>query len=177
MSDTTSTTRLDAARIAARSQIVDVRALEIYAKLLRNRAQDRALEYRLDPKVTLRWEGDGAATFAVSVIYDLQIRHVPPDSDASDEVSGSEAQDLDLVAKLNFEFAALFRLDMRSEDAPPTERELTVYAETTGLFALHPFARELAHDLSARLGLPPLTLAVALVPTEGPPVSQDAVGE
>jgi hypothetical protein len=39
-----------------------------------------------------------------------------------------------------------------------TEAQTAAFGRTTGLNAIHPFARELVHNMTGRLGYPPFTL-------------------
>ena len=49
---------------------------------------------------------------------------------------------------------------MHDGDTPLEEDELTAHGATTAKFLLYPFIREYIHDITGRLGLPPLTIGV-----------------
>ena len=110
----------------------------------------------------LDWEGGDDDTFVVSIPYNILLQQAT-DSD------GGETPDVDgEVARMEFEFAALFSFRPREDDDPFAEDELLAYANTTASFAIYPFVREYVYDVTGRLRLPALTLGVLLQPTSGP---------
>ncbi|MGV1008749.1 MAG: hypothetical protein ACOYBY_09090 [Dermatophilaceae bacterium] len=173
-----------AARIAARAEIRDVRALSIRTQLGRDPEPGDRLTYHLTHSVTPEWDPENSRVLLTRGTYGLRISLVPNDggssetpddvettSDAetineklSERTAGDAENTSSLVATIDFELAALFTLDMREDDEPPQSEELDAYAQSTGVFALHPYARELVADQTTRLGLPPLTLGVYQVP-------------
>lgn len=161
-----------ASRVAARANIVNVRASSVDAELVAEREPGRRLNYELAPDVVLQWDGPEDDTFVVQVAFNLHLSMDDPNAavDGSDEPQ--EERDGEPLASIKYVLEGLFRLEMREDDEPPTEAELAAYAETTGLFALYPFAREWAHDLTGRMGLPPLTLSVLYLPVDGPKKSK-----
>ncbi|KAB7739378.1 SecB chaperone [Nostocoides sp. F2B08] len=135
------------------------------------REAGRRLSYDLVPDVVLQWDGGEDDTFVVQVAFNLHLTMgAAHASDNGDD--DASAEDGDPLANIKYVLEGLFRLEMREGDEAPTEEELAAYAETTGLFALYPFAREWAHDLTGRMGLPPLTLGVLYVPVDGPESSK-----
>ncbi|NKE55359.1 SecB chaperone [Lentzea sp. PSKA42] len=148
--------RRDAARIAARAEIRDVRLLESNAKLNRMPAGDH-MAYKLekDPQVEYS-EGDGF--FVVTSYYSLLIAEA--ENEPAHEPPRIEDGGENIVAKVEFKLAGLFELRMRDGDDTPQEGELTAYAWSMGNFALHPYAREYVSNITGRLGLPPLTINV-----------------
>ena len=67
------------------------------------------------------------------------------------------------IARIEFEQAALFIMDLEGQE-PPQPEELTAYAVTTGQLALHPYVREYISNITTRLGLPSLTVGVLKLP-------------
>ena len=150
--------RQHAARIAARANLMDVRALSLGANLDRDPSPGSTLSYDVGHDVKLQWEQDDPQFFAVRVEYDVTLKErSDTEGDEADEVGSHSAE---VFATLKFELAALCQLEMREDDDPPLIEELEAYAQSTGVFALFPYARETASTLSGRLGLPPLTLGV-----------------
>lgn len=144
-----------AARVAARTDIRDVRLLKSCAEVTDLPAAGATLTYDLSSGAEVEYE-PGSQAFVVRSSYSLAIT---PTS-APGETPG-------VIAKIEFEQAALFVFSLSEGDHPPTGEELSAYAVTTGQFALHPYAREYIYDLTGRLGLPPLTVGVMTLPTAG----------
>lgn len=154
-----------AARIAARSHMEDIRLMSTSAAVVSQAPSGSMLSYDLRTTPSVEYD-DGGEFFVVRADYDLKIFRV--DQDEIDEANGVSAVDCDdlRIANVQFEYAALYALKMRDGDAAPKSEELEAYANTTGQFALYPFARQYIHELTAKLGLPPLTLDVLLLPVE-----------
>ncbi len=145
----------DAARIAARAQIQDVRLLRTKAELVQQPAADRRLKYKLDFDSSVDWDEDSPDWFVVRIACFLNINF----ANGEDE-EAPEDEDQDAVAASEFEYAALFSCEMREGDDPIAEDELMAYGATTARFLLYPFIREYIHDTTSRLALPPLTIGV-----------------
>jgi hypothetical protein len=103
----------------------------------------------------------GDEHFVVQCDYTLTVEEA---SDGDDETN-------ELVTEISFQFAALYLLDMADGAQPPSTDEVTAFGQSTGAFALYPYARAYAQDVTVRLGLPPLTLGVYHVPIESPEVA------
>ena len=114
--------------------------------------------------------------------YSLVMRALPADHPAdeperddsdsdellADQPEGDATEPVD-VATFGFKLNALFVVE-DEPDEPFTESELTAFGQTTGQFALYPYAREFVADLTGRMGLPPLHMGVMrlhLVSREG----------
>ncbi len=150
---------LEAARLNAITDIRDVRLMKSVAEIVRLPVSDPFLTYRLDSDAAVEYE-PGSESFVVRGTYRVSIESArdpesdrPPDSDASDST----------VARIEFEHAALFVMDM-DDDEPPSSEELNAYAVSTGQYALYPYVREYISDITMRLGLPPLTVGVLKIP-------------
>lgn len=141
----------DAGRVAARAEIRDVRLLSASANVVRLPAANPHLSYNLEQKPVIEVHDD-EESFVVRVTYSLKI------SELNDEASSDD--DSTVVATIEFEQAALFLLAMRENDEPIKTEELEAFANSTGQFALHPFAREYIYDITGRLALPPLTIGL-----------------
>lgn len=164
--------RTKAARIAARAELLDIRGNRVNADAIRHREPNRRLTFTLEHEVTVQWddEEEHPDSLVVDAFFDLRLRMLPEEKDAPhapvEEVEPE--QDPDLLAVVQFGMQSLFHLHMRHDDGPVNQDELQAFAITTGLFAMYPFAREWAHDLTGRLGLPPLTLPTMTLPHDGP---------
>jgi hypothetical protein len=151
-----------AARVAAKTDIRDVRLMRSCAEMTDLPGADATLTYDLDSGANVEYE-QGSGAFVVRSNYHVSIMPAGP--------PGNATEPSDAIAKIEFEQAALFVISLGENDTPPTAEELSAYAITTGQFALYPYAREYIYDITGRLGLPPLTIGVMTIPwTEvGPP--------
>ena len=150
--------RQQAARLAAITEIRAVRLMRSSAEIIHLPANGPFLSYQLASTSAVEYE-PGSESFVVHGNYSLTINSRP-----TADLEDSGPQDLDsTVARIEFEQAALFVMDI-SNERPPEPDELNAYAISTGQFALHPYAREYISDLTARLGLPPLTVGVLRMP-------------
>lgn len=147
-----------AARLAARAEIRDVRMLRTSAEITRLPGASPRLAYQLHSDATVEYES-GDKSFVVRNSYRLDIVDRRADSDEN-PFEDSEAA----IARIEFEQAALFTVELEEGDAPPTTEEVEAYAVSTGQFALHPFAREYIYDVTGRLALPSLTIGVLKAP-------------
>jgi len=143
-----------AARVAARADIRDVRLMKSCAEMTDIPAADTTLTYDLNSAANVEY-APGSEAFVVRSNYSLSI--MPALADAADRAE-------EVIAKIEFEQAALFVIQLGEGDSPPTADELSAYAVTTGQFALYPYAREYIYNLTGRLGLPPLTVGVLTMP-------------
>lgn len=148
--------RQRAARIAAFTDIRDVRLLRTRAELINLPGDSPFLAYDLDTDAVVEHE-PGSESFVVRGTYRVSISSAA----TSDPKSVSQEKDSP-IANLEFEHAALFVMDIADREPPATE-ELNAFAVTTGQFALHPYVREYISDLTMRLGLPPLTIGILRV--------------
>ena len=85
-----------------------------------------------------------------------------------EEVRNGEDETNELVTEIPFQFAALYVLEMADGAEPPSADEVTAFGQSTGAFAIYPYARAYAQDVTSRLGLPALTLGVYRVPIGSP---------
>jgi hypothetical protein len=153
-----------AARVAAKSDIRDVRLMKSCAEVTDLPAADATLTYDLNSGANVEYEPGGEA-FVVRSNYCLSIMPA---------VTADAAPAANVIARIEFEQAALFVISLGEGDNPPTADELSAYAVTTGQFALHPYAREYIYDLTGRLGLPPLTVGVLTMPYDDAPAPRRA---
>jgi hypothetical protein len=164
-----------AAGLAARTDIHGVRLMKSSAEIMRIPVSDPVLTYDITSEASVEYEPGGEA-FVVRGTYRLSINTSSTstaDGEAESSAVTGEAGKGSLVAKIEFEHAALFLID-KGADNPPELEELNAYAVTTGQFALYPYVREYVSDITGRLGLPPLTLGVlrmSLTPAEAEPGS------
>lgn len=146
-----------AARLAAITDIRDIRLMKSSAEIVRLPAADPFLAYNLDSEASVEYE-PGSESFVVHGKYRLAINSTS--SSSAEDINGESGPD---VARIEFEHAALFVMDL-AISAPPQEEELNAYAVTMGQLALYPYVREYISDVTARLGLPPLTIGVLRIP-------------
>lgn len=148
--------RSRAARVAAWSEVNDVRLFQVEAKL--NALPDsEQLSYHMDSDVTMQYLQDQDGLI---VTGDYTITIQAADASPADPAEGNDDEQEPLY-RLAFQLAALFTVDVPSDSHDPLEEdELDAFARTTGQFALHPYARELVADMTARAGLPPLHIGM-----------------
>lgn len=154
--------RLLAGRISRRADIVDVRLLRSTFELQKFPDGERRLSWDLGvrPDVELQ---DDAVHFVVTCDYVLRVLEL------SDSAAGPEADET-VVTEVSFTFAALYELSPGEPGETTTNEELTAYGRVSGAFALYPYARAYVQDVTLRLGLPGLTLAVYRLPLSAQPV-------
>lgn len=144
--------RQAAARIAALTDIRGVRLLKSSAEIVSLSGEQPFLAFDLNSDAAVEYD-PGGDSFVVRSTYRLSITSSPTVD--GDKLSGLISD----VARIEFEHAALFVINMEGQE-PPRPEELDAYAVTTGQFALYPYAREYISDLTTRLGLPTLTVGV-----------------
>lgn len=149
-----------AARVSARADIVDIRTLKISAQLESQPTQSHGLIYSMSNNVEAEYE-EGDSHFVVSVSYSIDI-----EESLIDPEGGNESEQM--IARISFAHAALFSLEIRASESPPTAEEVEAFASTTGQFALYPYAREFVSMITARLGLPALTIPMFKLATRVP---------
>jgi hypothetical protein len=146
-----------AARLAAITDIRDIRLMKSCVEIVRLPVAGPFLTYHLDSDSAVEYE-PGSESFVVRGTYRVSIT-----SASTEDVENSPSEPDSAVARIEFEQAALFVMDMDASE-PPKAEELNAYAVSTGQFALYPYVREYISDLTMRLGLPPLTVGVLKVP-------------
>lgn len=146
-----------AARIAGCAEIADVRLLSSSFDLTRFPDGEHRLSWSLEVQPQTDFE-PGDEHFAVQCDYTLTV----------EEASNGDDETNELVTEISFRFAALYVLNMAGGAEPPSTEEVTAFGQSTGAFALYPYARAYAQDVTVRLGLPPLTLGVYRVPIGSP---------
>jgi preprotein translocase subunit SecB len=149
--------RAKAARVADCAEFRDVRLLSLEGGLVRSPSSEGALVYNLDIDVTAQY-AEGDPVLVVHGDYDLLVT----------ERTESDDEESEELARLKFNFAALFTLKDKEGEIPESfdENELNAFAESSGTMALYPFAREFIHDVTGRFALPPLTIGMLKFPVE-----------
>jgi Preprotein translocase subunit SecB len=147
-----------AARLAAITDVHDIRLMKSSAEIFRLPVANPVLTYELNTDATVEYE-PGSESFVVRGTYRVTIATTPADDDGSPSYKNSDAA----VARIEFEQAGLFVMDMDGSE-PPKAEELEAYAASTGQYALYPYVREYISDVTMRLGLPPLTVGLLKVP-------------
>lgn len=151
-----------AARVAASAELRDVRLFNTSSELF-NPAVDLALTYTFSNDIECQVVSESDCLI-VTGIYDLKVRQAPEAEGEKvepaniDEPANDDEPDSGDVARLRFQLAALFDVEVSKDKDPFTDEEYEAYASTTGQFALYPYAREFVAELTGRMGLPPLHL-------------------
>lgn len=142
--------RLLAARVAGQADLQDVQVFKAATELLTQPSPDVPLRYDLERD--MRYGTPESRALVAEGAYELTVWQEEDDSRVD-------------VAKVTLLIGALYGLP---EDHPEyRDDELEAFAETTGQFALYPFVRQQIHDLTSRVGLPPLVLGVLRVELDG----------
>lgn len=145
-----------AARVAGQAELRDIQVFKLGAELIEHPAPGVALDYNLDSDPRCITPDDSNALI-VEVSYDLVIRQ--PLTQSGDEDDESEAEHKD-VARIELLLGALFDLPAHPDGLPYGEDEFRAFADTSGQFALYPYARQAVTDMTTRLALPPLVLGM-----------------
>jgi Preprotein translocase subunit SecB len=148
--------RQKAARMAAFTDIRDVRLLRTQAEIVNLPGDSPFLAYTLDFDAVVEHE-PGSESFVVRGTYRVSVS-----STTTLDGKSAPSEEDPPIANFEFEHAALFVMDIADRE-PPASEELNAFAVTTGQFALHPYVREYISDLTMRLGLPPLTIGILRV--------------
>ena len=106
-----------------------------------------------EPPYAIELAAAPAAKFGESrdLIYEVGYEIVGTDEDG--------VQVLDLRCKFQVAY------DLK-DDLEPDQKAIEAFGETTVLFTLHPYLRQLAHDITSRSGLPPLLLSLLKINPE-----------
>lgn len=154
MMDPTVETQRVASRAAACAQILDIRMLESSFKFL-GWPGDGSLSYGLQMSPEVDYElGDDA--ILLTVTYDLKIESIFEDDSTKP------------VAESSFNLGVLAGIRLRDGEISLSTEEVEAWSATTGSFALYPYAREYIQGITARMGLPALTLSVMRFDFDGP---------
>jgi hypothetical protein len=145
-----------AARVAGQAELRDIQVFKLVAELIEHPAPGVALDYNLDTDPRCVTPDDTNALI-VEVSYDLVVRQPLAQDGEVDDESGVEHKD---VARIELLLAALFDLPAHPDGRPYSEDEFRAFADTSGQFALYPYARQSITDLTTRLALPPLVLGM-----------------
>lgn len=156
--------RNQAARVAAWSEVNDVRLFDSKAELRRVPEAHR-LRYDLESDVTMQYIEDDDG-LVVTGEYKISVNEAPDDAE-SDPVE-DDANEAQSCYELTFTMAALFTVTVPDGVEPLSEMELNAFARTTGHFALHPYAREFVADMTGRAGLPPLHIGMLKLHLDAP---------
>jgi len=143
-----------AARVAAMSDLRDVRLFEAVLKF-NTFPGDAPLTWEIEMTPTTNYE-NGDDFFVLEVEYSVRVE-VAEDEDG-DRAPG------EVLASVDFKFAALYSLEITEGKPGPSSSELDAYAKTMGMSAVYPYAREFVQNSTSRMGLPPLTLSTFRLP-------------
>lgn len=152
-----STLRVKAGRVAPRAEFRDIRLTRSTFELDKI-PQAGVLMYDLDTQAEVERDDDGA-WFVVNVSFSLKIL------ESRDRDSAADDPDV-TVARMDFAFASLYSIHLDGLDSELEFEEFQAFALTTGLFAVHPYAREYVRDVTGRLAIPPLNLGLLHWPME-----------
>lgn len=149
-----------ALRVAAWSEVRDVRLFKVTSQLNGLPDQAETLSYGLSSDVSVQYLEEDVGII-VTGEYEVTIREGTVESSEDEE-------DQNVVLELSFTMAALFGVTVPEGAEVLRPAELDAFAKTTGQFALHPYAREFVADLTGRMGLPQLHIGMLKLHLDGP---------
>jgi len=114
---------------------------------------DEALSWDLEVTPTADYSS-GDEYFVITLYFLVKIVAMAAD----------KKETADSVADIAFQFRSLYSLDLSEEEHPVEEAELNAYARSVAMLTLYPYAREYVHQVTARLGLPPLLMNLFTLP-------------
>lgn len=156
MSVSLDSARSEAARVAACVDLRDIRVFGLAADLATIPDDDSSkMSYTFHSDLDVQYDKD-QSLLIVFGNYELDVTAVSTVAQDDDV----EADDPTEVATMKFNLNALFEVERTPDDDNFTESELTAFGETTGQFALYPYARELVANITGRMGLPALHMGV-----------------
>jgi preprotein translocase subunit SecB len=146
-------TQRTAARIAAESEVLDIRMFSSSFEL-KHIPGDVTLTWGLEVTPTADYSA-GDDYFVITLDFLVKIESTV--GDAKQEATES-------VANIAFQFRALYSLDLPEGEHPVEEAELNAYARSFAMLTVYPYAREYVHHVTGRLGLPPLLIDLFSLP-------------
>ncbi|UUX60194.1 protein-export chaperone SecB [Glutamicibacter halophytocola] len=139
-----------AARLAAHAEMIDVRMVQ--ASFEHQEFPDPGtIDYELHISPEARMD-DSSSALVTSAKFIVDMKQ------------DSDGETID-IAHIEFVFAGMYKM---IDKIHVEDEEVKAFANTTGVFALYPYAREYVQDVTSRLGLPSLTLGLYKIPTDGP---------
>lgn len=139
MVDGVSGARRAAGRLAANSQLLDIRAVRFEAQMLNGAlVAPYEVTVNISPSYELVPQEDGALLLMYSFAYNIDVA-------SNDEP----------VAYIACSFNAAYGCDAEAE---PTVAELEAFGDTTVALALYPYVRQFVHDTMARFNLSALVM-------------------
>lgn len=163
--------RKEAARIASHLELGDIRMWSVRADLSGLPDDDSHLTYRFNADVQVQHSAEHAlvhvaGNYSVEVLSEARPEDAEePSPEGVTPEGDSDPSDTDVIAEIAFNLAAIFVVE-REPAEPFSESEVTAFGQTTGQFALHPFARQFVADLTGRMGLPTLHLGLMRINLE-----------
>lgn len=152
--------RMRAARIAGQAELRDVRTQALMAEMDFPPVPGSRLGYELGTNFEFSLPESDAEMAVVVGQYGLTMF-----------VESEESDERQKFASLEFSLVALYDVPMpEGVEFEPDEWE--AFVQTSGQFALYPYARETASMLTTRLGVPPLTLGVLRIELDEDEVQQ-----
>lgn len=123
------------ARVARKIDLHDIRVIQLVSSC------SPAPEGPLEPQITFDCKGALVSPGQLNVACDYTM---------TANAAGAPAASVRVMYLLVYEVTG----------DPPTERDIEQFAKVNGVYHSWPFLRQLLFDLTAKMGLPPLTLPV-----------------
>jgi len=146
--------RAAAARLAGAAELRDIQVFRIAAELTKQPDSGLRLGYDLSTELAAT-QIDDQMVLAVEATTTLDMWQVPAEGEGH-AAGGADDNEREEVASITLVMGTLYSVAGESFDF--SDDETQAFAETTAHFAMFPFIRQQVHDLTSRLGLPPLVL-------------------
>jgi hypothetical protein len=153
-----------ASRVAEHLNIRDIRLIETSTEL-KSFSSAGPFQWNLKASPSVHYE-QGDQFFVLTVGYHVTIeKSEEPNAEDSDKRSEKvDVEDADEkpeeVADISFQFGMLCELEQESLSSQINREELEEYADAVAIIVFSPYVREYLHDVTMRMGLPPLVMDI-----------------
>jgi hypothetical protein len=148
----------EASRVAERATIQEIRLLGTSTEL-KSFASRGPFQWELRVSPALDYN-QGDQFFVVTIAYEAAIeRPADPNAEGSDKEGNSDSNPEE-IADISFQFGILFELEREGSDPEISREEVEEYADAAATIVLSPYVREYLHDVTMRMGLPPLVMDI-----------------
>ena len=155
-----------ASRVAEHTNIRDIRLMGSSSEL-KSFTSEGPLNWDLNISPSAQYK-PGDEFFVLMIRYHVKVDRT------EDSVAEDSARETEEVADISFQFGVL--CELQRDDSGPTisQRDIEEYGDATAMIVLTPYVREYLHDVTMRMGLPPLVMDIIPSFTEKQPKRIDA---
>lgn len=142
----------DASRVARHVNIREIRLIETSTEL-KSFTSGGPFQWDLRVSPGVHYQ-QGDQFFVLTVGYQVTIER-PDDSGA--EEPGRETEE---IADISFQFGMLCELEQEKFSSEVSREEVEEYGDAAAQIVFSPYVREYLHDVTMRMGLPPLVMDI-----------------